>query len=123
MHTYHLRITAAAGLLSLLGACASTPRYGAELAVAESAVDRANTSSIREHAADELQLANSKLAQARDAYARKDYERARQLAEQAEIDAHVAELTAQSVRSRLAAQESQEAARVLRDEISRNPSR
>lgn len=87
MHTFDLRKTAVASALLMLGACASTPKYGAEMAVAESAVDRANTSSTSENAAGELQLANSKLDRARDAYARKDYERARQWAEQAEIDA------------------------------------
>lgn len=123
MYIHHLQKTAAAIALILLGACASTPKYGAEMAVAESAVDRANTSSTSENAAGELQVANNKLERARDAYARKDYERARQWAEQAEIDAHLAELTAQSERSRIAAKESQDAARVLREEISRNPSR
>lgn len=123
MNTYNLLKTAAGCALVILGGCASTPKYNAEMAVAESAVDRANTSSTSENAAGELQLANSKLARARDAYERKDYEQARQLAEQAEVDAEVAELTAQSERSRLAAKESLEAARVLRQEISRNPSR
>jgi len=124
MSTFSIRaITAGTALVVLLGGCASAPKYGAEMAVAESAVDRANTSSTSENAAGELQTANSKLEMARDAYARKDYERARQLSEQAEVDAHVAELTAQSERSRLAAKESQDAARVLREEISRNPLR
>ncbi len=123
MNNLSTRTTTLGIALIFLGACASAPKYGAEMAVAESAVDRANTSSTSENAAGELQVANSKLDRAREAYQRKDYERARQWAEQAEVDAHVAELTAQSERSRLAARESQDAARVLREEVSREPLR
>ena len=71
----------------------------------------------------ELQLATSKLVPARTALADKNYERADQLAEEVQIDAKVAELHAQSARSRRAAQESQAAAAALRDEISRNTTR
>ena len=51
--------------------------------------------------------------------ANENYELAGQLAEQAELDAQVAVLHAQSTRTRLAAQESQAAAQALRDEINR----
>lgn len=103
--------------------CASTPAPVEKMAVAESAVQRANTSGTSENAAGELQIAVAKLASARQAVNNKDYDRARQLAEQAEVDAQVAELHAQSVRSRKAAQESQDAARVLREEINRKTTR
>ena len=106
-----------------LGGCASTPVSVEKMAVAESAVQRANTSSTSENAATELQIAVAKLASARQAVNNKDYDRARQLAEQAEVDAQVAELHAQSTRSRKAAQESQDAARVLREEINRKTTR
>jgi Domain of unknown function (DUF4398) len=106
-----------------LGGCASTPVSVEKMAVAESAVQRANTSSTSESAAAELQIAVAKLASARQAVNNKDYDRARQLAEQAEVDAQVAELHAQSTRSRKAAQESQDAARVLREEINRKTTR
>ena len=103
--------------------CASTPVSVEQMAVAESAVQRANTSSTSENAAGELQIAVAKLASARQAVANKDYDRARQLAEEAEVDAQVAELHAQSTRSRKAAQESLDAARVLREEINRKITR
>ena len=83
------------------------------------AVQRANTSSTSENAASELQIATNKLASARQAAIDQDYERAKQLAAESEIDAQVAELHAQSMRTRKAAQESQDAARVLREELSR----
>lgn len=108
----------AAGLATLAG-CASTPKPTEQLAVAEAAVQRASTTSTSENSAVELKVATNKLASARQAMAAKDYELARQLAEQATVDAEVADLRAQSARSRLAAQESDAAARVLREETSR----
>lgn len=105
--------------LVVLGGCASTPPPTQQMAVAEATVKHANTNSTNENAAGELQIAIAKLANARDAMTSKDYRRAGQLAEQAELDAQVAELHAQSTSSRKAAQESQDAARVLREEINR----
>lgn len=114
-----LALAAASSLVVALGGCASTPAPSEQMAVAEAAVQHANTSSTSENAAGELQVATDKLAGARLAVTSKDYERARQLAEQAEVDAQVAELHAQSARSRKAALESQDAARALREEINR----
>lgn len=111
--------TSAAVLALTLGGCASTPPPSEQMAVAEAAVQRATTNSTRDNAASELRVATDKLAGARQAVTNKDYERAQQLAEQAEVDAQVAELHAQSERSRKAAQESQDAARALREEINR----
>jgi hypothetical protein len=99
--------------------CASMPVPSEQMAVAAAAVQRANTSGTGANAPGELQVALGKLASAQEAVARKDYARARQLAEQAEVDARVAELHAQSTRSVAAAQESQDAARALREEINR----
>lgn len=124
MHPLHMFRTPATALalassLVILGGCASLPVPSEQIAVAEASVQRANTGSTSENAAGELQIAIAKLASAKQAVNDKDYERARYLAEQAQIDAQVAEMHAQSVRSRKAAQESQEAARVLREEINR----
>jgi hypothetical protein len=103
----------------MLAGCASTPVPATRIAVAEAAVQSAATSSTRQGAPGELQIAIAKLASAQQAVASKDYERAGQLADEAQIDAQVAQLRAQSAESRKAAQESQDAARVLRDEINR----
>jgi hypothetical protein len=103
----------------LLGACASTPPPVEKMAVAEAAVERASSAGTRENAPAELQIAIGKLTRARQAVVNKDYEHAGQLAEQAELDAHVAEARAQSVRSQRSATESQNAARVLQEEINR----
>ncbi len=104
----------------LIGGCASSPPVPDErLAVAEAAVNRASSTSTSENAPGELQIAIAKLASARQAVASRDHELAGQLAEQAVVDAQVAELRAQAVRSEKSARESQEAARVLREELDR----
>lgn len=110
---------AALGALALTAGCASTPAPPEKMAVAEAAIQRASTSGTATDAAAALQLATDKLAAARQAMSTQDYERAGQLAEQAAVDAQAAEIRAQSMRSRRAAQESQDAARVLREEINR----
>ena len=119
-----LAVLLAFAVAILIGGCAATPPIPNErLAVAEAAVQRANTDSTSKNAAGELQIAIAKLASAKQAVASKDYELADRLAEQAVIDAQVAEIRAQSARTQKSAQESQEAARVLREEIDRQNAR
>lgn len=113
-----LAMTLAVALVALAG-CASTPPPTEKLAVADAAVQRANTTSTSESSAVELKIATNKLAAARQAMDAKDYELAGRLAEQATVDAQVAELRSQSARSRQAAQESMDASRVLSEEINR----
>ena len=112
-------LTLVLSLFVVLTGCATEPVSSQPMAVAEAAVQRADTSSTKESAPGELQVANAKLARARQAVTDKDYERAKQYAEEAQVDAQVAELHAQSERSRKAARESQNAARDMGDEINR----
>ncbi len=114
---------AAATLLMPLAASARAPVSDKQMAVAEASVQHASNSNTSADAPRELQLAISKLAAAREAVARKDHKRALQLAEQAELDAQVAELRAQTVRSERAASETQEASRVLSEELTRKSAR
>lgn len=113
-----LSCASVAGLI-LLGGCATAPLPKEELAVAEAAVKQASTAATGEGAPLELRVATGKLAGARAAVASGDMTLARQLAEQAELDARVAELHAQTTRSRKAADESQAAARALSEELDR----
>lgn len=112
-----------AGLLLVatlaLGACASPPPTDVPMAVADAAVRRASSTATGEMAPDQLRVATTKLADARAAIARGDIERGLRLAEQATVDAQVAELHAQAQRSRQAATESEAAARALREELNR----
>jgi hypothetical protein len=107
----------------LASGCASTPMPVEELAVAEAAVQRASTASTRESAPAELGVAVAKLASARSAVTAGDAGRARLLADEATVDAQVAEMRAQAVRASKAARESEDAARVLREEINRKTPR
>ena len=115
----HTSSALAASLLITVSSFAGTLVSVEQMAVAEAAIQHANTSSTSENAPAELQIAIAKLARARQAVNSRDYDRAKQLAAEVEVDAQVAELRAQSARSRKAAQESQDAARVLREEINR----
>lgn len=107
----------AAGLL-MVSACASAPPPSDQLAVGRAAVERANGPAAAE-APLELALARDKIARANTAYANKDYELARQLAEQAEADATLAEAKARSLRSDRALSEVREGLRQLRYEMAR----
>ena len=66
-----------------------------------------------------LKSAMDKMNAAERAMTEKKYEHARQLAEQAQVDAQLAEATARSVKAQNAADALQEDSRVLRQEIER----
>ena len=112
-----LAVTSA--LLLTLGGCATPPMPTAQLAMAEAAVQRANTSSTQEAAPAELATAVGKLARARAAVTAGDAPLARRMADEATVDAQLAEQRAAAARAGLAARESENAARVLREEINR----
>ena len=104
--------------LALLAACASPPPPTEQMAVGKAAVERATGPAAAEAPA-ELAAARDKLAGANAAYAKKDYVLARQLAEQAEADATLAEAQARSERSGKALNEVREGIKQLRDEMAR----
>jgi hypothetical protein len=93
------------------------------MAVATAAVNRASSGPTAAQAPIELRRAVDKLAAARVALADGRNKDAQRLAEQADVDAQVAEMQAQRVRSVLAAQESEAAARALREELQRKTGR
>lgn len=109
------------GAIAMLAACASNPPPTEHMAVAEAAVQRASANHTGDDAAGPLQRAVSKLEAARAAMARKDHVRARQLAEQVAIDAQVAELQAQAIRTGRSAAATQDAQRALKNELDREP--
>lgn len=110
-------ITVTAALLAL-AACSSTAPPREQMAVGNAAVERA-TGPAAADAPIELASARDKIAQANVAMANKDYTRARQLAEQAEADATLAEARARATRSDRALGEVRESIRLLRDELGR----
>jgi hypothetical protein len=108
----------ALGLLAL-GACASVPPPTTQLAVSTAALAHATAAAGQGPAQPELALARDKLRRANQALADKDNLTAGQLAQEAQLDALVAESRGETAKARLAAQEVQAAGRALADELAR----
>jgi hypothetical protein len=109
----------AASALTVAG-CASTPIPNEKIAVAKSSVARAEQSGAPEYAPVEMAAARDKLARAEKAAANKDGQPATQLAEQANVDAQLAEATAQEHKSHKAAVEFDASMQALRQESQRS---
>jgi hypothetical protein len=103
-----------------LAACASTPIPNEKIAVAQASVQRAEQSGAPELAPVEMAAARDKLARAEKAAADRNAEPATELAEQANVDAQLAEATARQQRSHKAAVEFDASMQALRSESMRN---
>jgi Domain of unknown function (DUF4398) len=112
------RLAAGSATVALLAACASTPPPTAEMAVGKASVERASGPAAAE-APVALALARDKMTRATAAYADRNYDLARQLAEEAAADATLAEAEARDVRSTRALAEVQEGLRQLNNEMVR----
>jgi Domain of unknown function (DUF4398) len=112
-------VVCAAFALSAAG-CVTTPVPNEQIAVAKSAVQRAEQSGAPELAPVEMAAARDKLARAEKAAADHDAGPATQLAEQANADAQLAEATAQEQHSRKAATEFDASLQALRQETQRS---
>ena len=108
----------AAASLALAG-CASVPAPTEQMAVSKSAIANAASAGGGEHASIEMRSAQDKMDRANAAIAKEDFESARWLAEEAQVDARLAEKKAQSAKARKAALVMNEDLRVLREEINR----
>jgi hypothetical protein len=105
-----------ASTLVALAACASNPAADEKIAVAKASVQRAEGSGAPEFAPVELATARDKLARAEKANSARDIQPASNLADQANVDAQLAEATAQEHRSRKAAEEFDVSLQTLRQE-------
>jgi uncharacterized protein DUF4398 len=115
------RVAACAAALVALAACASSnPVADEKIAVAKASVARAEGSGAPELAPVELAAARDKLARAEQANTARDIQPATQLAEQANVDAELAEATAQEQRSHKAAVEFDTSMETLRQESMRS---
>jgi hypothetical protein len=101
-------------------ACASTPIPNEKIAVAKASVQRAEQSGAPELAPVEMAAARDKLARAEKAAADRNAEPATELAEQANVDAELAEATARQQRSHKAALEFDASMQALRSESMRS---
>lgn len=100
-------------------ACASMPPPTQTMAQAELAVRQAEQAQAQQHAPLDLYQAEEKLQTARRAMANEDYLVARRLAEEALVQAQLAEQKAQTAQAEQAAQELQEGVTALRRETDR----
>jgi hypothetical protein len=91
----------------------------ADVAVSKAAVDNAAGAGGAQYAPVEMNAAREKLALANKAMLAKDYKEARELANQAQADAKLAQSKASSVKAQAAADVLQEDIRVLREELDR----
>ena len=112
-----------AGLVVGVAACASDPAPEAELAAAEVAVDQAEQANAPAQASGPYELARDKLERARDATADGENAEARRLAEQALVDAQLAEAEARSEVARQNAAELRASIETLQDELARRAPR
>jgi hypothetical protein len=114
-------IAACAATAVVLAACATTsPIADERIAVAKASVQRAEGSGAPELAPVELAAARDKLARAEQANASKNLLPATQLADQANVDAELAEATAQQQRSHKAAMEFDASMKALSQESMRS---
>jgi hypothetical protein len=103
----------------LFSACATTPAPTEQMAISRAAVNNATSAGGNEYAPIQLKSAMVKMDAAERAMTEKNYVHARQLAEQAQVDAQLAEATARSAKAQKAADALQEDTRILREEMQR----
>ena len=101
-----------------ISACAGNPP-SEQMAVSTVAITHATSAGSNEFAPLPLRAAMEKMDAAKRAITAEDYVLARQLAEQAQVDAQLALATARSTKAQNAASALQEGNRVLRQEIDR----
>ncbi len=109
-----------AAVLAAVGGCASTPIPNEKIAVAQASLQRAEQNGAPEYAPVELATARDKLARAQAAAAHHDALPATQLAEQANVDAQLAEATASEKQSAKAAAQFDASLQALRQSTLQN---
>jgi len=107
-------------LIAAAAGCATTPVPNEKIAVAKASVQRAEQSGAPELAPVEMAAARDKLTRAEKAAVDRDAQPATELAEQANVDAQLAEATAQEKKSHKAATEFDASMQALRQESLRS---
>jgi hypothetical protein len=109
-----------AAAATLLAACASATPPIEQLAVSRAAISSANSAGGNEYAPLQIKAAVAKMDAAERSMTEKNYVLARQLAEEAQVDAQLAGAAARTAQAQKAADAVHEDSRVLRKEINRN---
>jgi nitric oxide reductase activation protein len=102
------------------GGCGANGTLSREkISAGEKALNEAKISNASLNAPAELKTAEDKLAGARDALAKEDYEKAIDLSEQAQVDADYARTKATTAKAKKTAEEMRKNIQALRQEIER----
>jgi Domain of unknown function (DUF4398) len=120
---HRLRCGLAAALIggasALLVACATTPPPNEQVAVSTAALANAVSAGAPELAPVEMKTARDKLDRANVAMLAKNYDAALSLAQEAQVDAGVAQAKAQSIKAQKAADAVRDDSRALAEELDR----
>jgi Skp family chaperone for outer membrane proteins len=122
MKTYlkHWFIVMSGTAVMLTAGCSSTKAPAtSSVAVSNAAVANASGAGGAQYAPTEMNAAREKMALANKAMAAKDYKLAKDLANQAQADAQLAQSKANSSKAQLAANALQDDVRILREELNR----
>lgn len=103
----------------LAGCAAKTPAPERQVTLATQSIDQAESSGAVEFAPVELESARDKLNQAKLAMDREENIKAGRLADEAMVDANLAEAKARSAKSEKVVAELKESIRVLKQEMNR----
>jgi len=115
-----LKLLCSITVLTIVGCSSMKTPATADVAVSKAAVDSAASADGAQYAPLEMRSAREKLAKANKALANKDYEVAADLANQAQVDANLAQGKAGSAKAKIAADALQDDIRVLREELKRS---
>lgn len=113
-------------LLAVFGLAACGTKYpppDSQVTMATSAIGQAESMGAYESAPVELKAARDKLSQARQAMQAEDNLTAQRLAEQAMVDASLAQAKARTAKSQKAVEELKEGIRILQEEVDRKSMR
>ncbi|MDW7645209.1 MAG: DUF4398 domain-containing protein [Desulfuromonadales bacterium] len=106
-------------MVVLSGCATKAPAPEEQVTMATQSIAQAESSGAMEFAPVELKSARDKLSQAKLAMDKEENIRAKRLADEAMVDANLAEAKARSAKSQLVVDELKESIRVLREEMSR----
>jgi hypothetical protein len=114
---------AAVAAAIFMSGCASTPAIPAptdQMALSRAAISSAGSAGASEYAPVQFKSAMDKMDGAERAMGTKNYGLARQLAEEAQVDAQLAAATARAGKAQKAADALQQSDRVLKNELDRS---
>ncbi len=124
MNGRNLTFYAALAAVTLAGCAANrSVEYRDELAQAKASVDDAQANGAAQYGAAELDLARQKLTAAQRALDDKDTQRARELAQEAKLDADLAQAKSENQEQQAALTQLEDSIQTLQDEARRNEQR